>query len=106
MNQLQGTVGLYYATVSSVLSDFVTDQATIGGEDKALGSQIQYQQQEAQQYHRAVSALIEKLRHCNEEELQELLRSIRNTDSLVEAVQQALDLEYWWTAERRYKSEH
>ncbi|KAJ5183225.1 hypothetical protein N7492_000841 [Penicillium capsulatum] len=67
----------------------------MGGEDMAPGNQLQHQQQEVQQYHRVVSALIEKIRHCNEEELQELLRSIRNTNSLAEAVQQALDLEYY-----------
>lgn len=93
-NQLPGTVALYYATVSSVLSDFITDRLTIGGEDMVPGNQLQHQQQEVQQYYCALSALIEKICHCNKEELQELLRSIQNTNSLAEAVQQALDLEY------------
>ncbi|KAJ5215237.1 uncharacterized protein N7498_001644 [Penicillium cinerascens] len=58
------------------------------------GDHLQPQQYEVQRCRRAVLALIAKIRHCNEVELQELLKSIRNANSLAEAKQQALDLDY------------
>ncbi|KAJ5491664.1 hypothetical protein N7539_003231 [Penicillium diatomitis] len=79
-----------------------TDRTTIGGEGEVPGDQLQHLQQEvqheaqheAQQYRRAIYALIEKIRHCGDEELQELLRSIRNADSLAEATEKAVALKY------------
>lgn len=59
------------------------------------GDHPQHQQYEAQRCRCAVLALIEKIRHCDEAELQELLRFIRNTKSEAEATQQALDLKYF-----------
>ncbi|KAJ5340351.1 hypothetical protein N7541_009475 [Penicillium brevicompactum] len=48
--------------------------------------------QETELYRLATLALIEKIRRSNDEEIQELGRSIQESNSLSEAVQKALEL--------------
>lgn len=69
---------------------FIEDRTAIDGKADA-GDQVQDQQEEAERYRRATFALLDKIRRCSDEELQELLRSIRDSNSLAEAMQQTLD---------------
>jgi hypothetical protein len=95
MTQPLGIAELCNANIWSTLSDFnIEDRSTLTGKDKSPGDEPQYQQHEAQKYRRAVFSLVEKIHNCSEEELQELLMSIRSVSSLAEARQQALDLKY------------
>jgi hypothetical protein len=95
MTQPPGIADICNTTLWSTVSDFnIEDRSTLTGKDQAPGDEPQYQQREAQKYRRAVCSLVEKIQNCSEEELQELLMSIRSVSSLAEARQQALDLKY------------
>ncbi|KAJ5976492.1 hypothetical protein N7481_010199 [Penicillium waksmanii] len=88
MTQPPGIADICNTTLWSTVSDFnIEDRSTLTGKDQAPGDEPQYQQREAQKYRRAIQ-------NCSEEELQELLMSIRSVSSLAEARQQALDLKY------------
>jgi hypothetical protein len=97
MTQPPGIADIRNTTPWSNLSDFnnIEDRSTLTGKDQSPGDEPQYQQREAQKYRRAVCSLVEKIQNCSEEELQELLMSIRSVSSLGEARQQALDLKYY-----------
>ncbi|CEJ55658.1 hypothetical protein PMG11_01906 [Penicillium brasilianum] len=69
------------------------DRTTIVSEAEVSGDQLQDLQREAERYRRATIAFIESIRRCNDEELQDLLGSIRNSKSVAEAIHIFLDPE-------------
>lgn len=70
------------------------DDGGIDGEIASRPDIIVLYHLQAQRYRLATQALIEKIRRSNNEEIQEFRRSFQQPDSLSEAVQKALELNY------------